>query len=472
MMKPRARLVARATRTAWRPRSRLTSVALAIAGLLVFTASTVTPSSSSTSAPDPVPYTTRTVLLGDAQIIGALYQPTRPTPNRSTGLFLTHENANFIGSVPCLQLAQRGFTVLCAKSQYAEQAVAMWDELALDVAGGLSYLRSLSTVKHVVLVGWSGGGAIMSYYQNVAQNGVAVCQDPRRLDPCSKDLAGMPPADGVVLLDSIPGIAFSDVTALDASVTNEDDLNHRDGALDMYDTANGFDPNGSSDYSQAFIDRYLNAQAQRETTITAQAQRLQHAVATGDGPYTDDAPMPIGRDAARIWQADPKLISHTQDAYPLISPQHPNGGPPQVVHSVRVPSASPDDNTSWSGGGNDFTANSFLSIAAIKAKNVQITDDSISGFDWQSTNTATASNVAGIHTPLLIMSMTGHYWLVPSEMYYRDATGTTDKRLAFVEGASHGFTPCTKCATTPGEFGDTVAETFDYVTNWLTGHYK
>ena len=30
-------------------------------------------------------------------------------------------------------------------------------------------------------------------------------------------------------------------------------------------------------------------------------------------------------------------------------------------------------------------------------------------------------------------------------------------------GATHNFTTCTKCEKTPGEFGDTVKTTFDYV---------
>jgi hypothetical protein len=38
---------------------------------------------------------------------------------------LTHEDANFIGSIPCVQLAQRGFTVLCVKSQYDQQSQAV-----------------------------------------------------------------------------------------------------------------------------------------------------------------------------------------------------------------------------------------------------------------------------------------------------------------------------------------------------------
>jgi pimeloyl-ACP methyl ester carboxylesterase len=450
-----------------RSRRARTLVVLAALALLV-PLLTVSSPAGRAAADTPIAYTTTTVLLGDQQIIGALYQPTKKTANQATGLFLTHENSDFIGSVPCVQLAQRGFTVLCAKSQYDEQAVANWDALALDVSAGVSYLRGLSTVHKVVLVGWSGGGAIMSYYQNVATNGLGACQDPQRLDPCGDDLAGMPAADGVVLLDAIPGIAFSDLTAWDASVTNESNLNTRNEALDMYSPANGYNATGSSNYSQAFINRYLNGQSAREDRIVSQAQKLQKKVTNGTAGYTDDAPMPIGRDAARIWQADSALISHTQGEYPLLSPQHPAGGAPQVVNSVRVPSARSSDNSSWSGGGNDFTADSYMSIAAVKTTKLRITDDSISGIDWASTNTATVDNVAGITTPLLIMSMTGHYWLVPSEMYYNNATRTSNKQLVFVEGATHGFTPCTACATTPGEFGDTVGETFNYVANWLT----
>jgi len=404
-------------------------------------------------------------------VIGALYQPVSPTPNQSTGLFLTHENSDFIGSVPCVQLAQRGFTVLCVKSQYADQAAANWDQLALDVSSSVTYLRSLPAVKRVVLVGWSGGGAIMAYYRNVAQNGIAACQASARLDPCGANLAGLPPADGVVLLDAIPGIAFSDLTALDAAVVNEANLRTRNEADDMFATRNGYNPDGSSDYTPAFINRYLAAQGKREANLVGRAENLRKQIARGNGQYTNDTPMPVGRDSARIWEADTSLIAHTKGSFPLISPEHPNGGPPQVVRSVRVPSSDPADNDAWDSSKGGFTANSFMSVAAIKAPHLTVTDDSIGGIDWSSSNTATVNNVRGIRSPLLIMSMTGHYWLVPSEMYYDNAIGTTNKQLVFVEGASHGFTPCSACATTPGQFGDTVAETFNYVSQWLTSHY-
>ncbi|MCF3961084.1 hypothetical protein [Streptomyces fuscigenes] len=423
------------------------------------------------SAPASAAYHTSTVLLGKAQVIGSLYQPDTPNGNQSTALLLTHENDDFIGSVPCVQLAARGYTVLCVKSQYADQAAADWDSLALDVSASVTYLRGLPAVDKVVLVGWSGGGAIMSYYQNVAQNGLAACQAAERLDPCGDDLGDMPPADGVVLLDAIPGIAFSDLTALDASVTDENDLRVRDESLDMFAGRNGYLANGPSAYSQTFINHYLAGQAQRENHLIGQAQKTGRQIGNGNGQYSNAAPMPVGRDSARLWEADPGLLSHTKGKYPVISPQHPGGGAPQVVRSVRVPSADPDDNETWDSSKGGFTNSSFLSVGAIRATNPKITADSISGIDWASSNTATVDNVKGIHSPLLIMSMTGHYWLVPSEMYYDNAVHAKSKQLVFVKGATHGFTPCTACAKTPGAFGDTVAETFNYVSSWLQKNY-
>ncbi len=446
------------------------SPAAAIPLVLLATVFATSRSRPAHSAPAGSAYTVNTVLVGSGGAIGGLYQPTAATPNQAISFVLIHEDNNFIGGIPCTQLAQRGFTVLCVKSEFSEQAQVDWDALALDVSNSVKILRGLTTVKKVLLVGYSGGGAIMSYYQNVAQHGLTACQAPERLDPCGDDLANMPPADGVVLLDAIPGIAFSDLTALDGSVVTETNLRTRDESLDMFAPRNGYDPAASSDYSAAFVDRYTTAQGLREDRLIAEAQSLQDQVARGTGQYSDDAPMTVGRDDARIWEADLDLISHTTSEFPVISPGHPDGGAPQVVHSVRVPSASPSSNEEWDPRKGGFSASSFLSVGAIRAPNLKITADSITGVDWASSNTATVSNVGGIRSPLLVMSMTGHYWIVPSEMYY-DTARTADKTLVYVEGASHGLTPCKPCATTPGEFGDTVTEIFDYMGNWATQRF-
>src|SRR6185437_8916821 len=333
-------------------------------------------------------YTVGTVLIGNNGAIGALYQPVSPTSESSTAFVLIHEDQNFIGTTPCVQLAQRGFTVMCVKSEFSEQALVDWDDLALDVGSSVSYLRGLASVKHVVLAGYSGGGAIMSYYQNVAQNGLSACQAPARLDPCGNNLASLPPADGVVLLDAIPGIAFADLTALDPSVVSEDNLNAVNQSLNMFNPRNGYSQSGSSDYSTAFIDRYTQAEGTRENRIIGTAQSSLNQIKQGKGEYSNDAPLPVGRDDAPIWYADLNLMSQTKGEFPLISPQNPNGSAPQVIHSVRVTSASPSTNDQWDSRKGGFTASSFMSVGAIKAPDLRITADSITGVDWASSNTA------------------------------------------------------------------------------------
>jgi hypothetical protein len=182
--------------------------------------------------------------------------------------------------------------------------------------------------------------------------------------------------------------------------------------------------------------------------------------------------MPVGRDVAEIAEADLNVLFHTQGKYPVISPANPNGGTPQVVDSIRPISASEAADDSWASGAGDYTAKSYMSTEAIVAPNLHITDDAITGVDWDSTNTATVDNVAGIKTPILIMGMTASQDIDPvqQEMYYQAAVGTSNKTLVYVDGATHGLTPCTTCAGASG-FGDTVAETFNYMSNWLTKNF-
>ena len=43
-----------------------------------------------------------------------------------------------------------------------------------------------------------------------------------------------------------------------------------------------------------------------------------------------------------------------------------------------------------------------------------------------------------------------------------------DKTLAFIDGATHGYTTCKPCERTPGEFGDTQKTTYDFADKWLS----
>jgi hypothetical protein len=448
-------------------RVRSLRIALLAAGSLVVA---VLPASPSGAQSTPVAYMMQSEQIGPPQLVVAtLFQPTSPTPNGSTAMIVVHQ-IPVADELPCPQLAQRGFTVVCT-----DETGATWDELAEGIGYGVSYARSLPGVRHVVLLGWSGGGSMVAYYQNVAENGVAVCQAPERLDPCSDALAHLPRADGVVFLDAIPGLAFSFMSALDASTVTPSGLTSQvKQPLDLFSPKNGYNPNPnqSSTYSSSFIGRYTQAQDQREMDLVSSAQRLDRQFTKVHRHSVDSMAFPVGRDAARIWQQDTSLLSHTKGKYPLITPSSPNGKV-QVVHSVRVPSASPVPSSPQA---NDaaptaFTVNTFLSESAIKASRYRLTADSIEGVDWASSNTSTVINVQGITVPLLMMSMTAHYWVVPSEMYYLAARKSKHTTLAYVEGATHEFSPCTVCGTSPNQYGDTETELFNYVGNWLAQRY-
>jgi pimeloyl-ACP methyl ester carboxylesterase len=328
------------------------------------------------------------------------------------------------------------------------------------------YARSLPGTTKVVLIGHSSGGPLMSAYQAIAENGVAFCRGPRRLSQCPDTLANLPRADGLILLDPIFGVGANVLTSVDPAVTDERRPRALDPRLDSFNPANGFARAGAH-YPDGFRAAYFAAQARRNNALIEGALAAARRVAAGQGQFVDDEPfLAAGANRRpRIWQPDLSMLSHTRGAYPLI---HGDGQvTTEVIRSVRVPSGTTPTTPVLNGGSLDTSAKRFLSTFATRAlPGYRVTEDSIEGVDWASSYTNTPSNVEGVTVPFLVMGMTGHYWLVSAEMAYQRVR-SADRSIAFVEGATHGFTPCAPCARTPGEFGDTVAHTFDYIAAWL-----
>jgi hypothetical protein len=143
----------------------------------------------------------------------------------------------------------------------------------------------------------------------------------------------------------------------------------------------------------------------------------------------------------------------------------------EVPQSVRVAAAEPARNWSYAGGVTTYTLDSFMSFGAIRATDdFLVTEDSIEGVIWESSNAATPSNITGVRAPTLIAAMGAHYFIAPSEMYYQRSP-SADKTMVVVEGATHGFQPCRPCERTPGEFGDTMKTLFDYTAEWLRARF-
>ena len=145
--------------------------------------------------------------------------------------------------------------------------------------------------------------------------------------------------------------------------------------------------------------------------------------------------------------------------------------PTEVLVSVRVPSGKASDALTFNGSAWTGTVKAFLAGHAVRTlPDYGMSEDDITGVDWDSANSSTSTNVKGVTVPLLIMTMTGHYFLRPSEIVL-DAAASADKTLVGNEGASHGITPCGPCGATPTQFGDTVKRAYDYLDGWLAKRY-
>ena len=131
----------------------------------------------------------------------------------------------------------------------------------------------------------------------------------------------------------------------------------------------------------------------------------------------------------------------------------------QIVQSVRPTMGQPEEMGSYQ----QFTVRQFLASAALRTtQEYAMIENSITGIDWASSNTSAPSNVERVTVPLLIMAMSCHYFIVPDEIIF-EHSASKDKQIVYVEGASHGFTPCRP------EYGDTMKRVFDYVDTWLSG---
>ncbi|MGH2447322.1 MAG: alpha/beta hydrolase family protein [Chloroflexota bacterium] len=406
-------------------------------------------------------------------VAGVLYQPAVLGDKSQIAIFIMHSGADYLTFPACSQMAERGYRVLCANGSDSKSGFTddeSIDRMLLDAKLGVEYLRGYPGVRKIVLWGHSGGGTLMSAYEDIAQNGVKICQGPEKIMKCPQKLAGLPLADGVMLIDSNFGLAPTFLFSLDPAVVKANSGMKLNPALNSFNPKNGFNPAGSN-YSSAFIHRFLTAQGRRNDRLIAAALHRWALIKAGKGLYIDDEPLVIpggnfrGYDN-RFFAQDVRLWSHTIEPRQLLLP----GGKviKEIVHTVRVPANPVSHTDSLFYGALQTTVYKFLTTYAIRVtRNYGYGSDSIHGIDWRSSYSSVPGNVEGIDAPLLVMGMTGHWEYMAAETIY-DHAGSRDKTLMYVEGALHGYTTCRPCEKFPGQFGDTRQTTFNYIDRWLS----
>ena len=403
---------------------------------------------------------------------GAFYEPVTPGPKAQVAVFIMHSAGDYLSHSGCTELSKRGYRVLCANNATGKSGVSndgVIDRVMLDAKAGIAWLHRQPGVRKIVLMGHSGGGTVMTAYQLIAEGGVKACQGPEKIWKCPDSLAGMPPADGVMLIDSNWGLAEMTLLSIDPAVADESDGTKLDAALDMFNPANGFKPAGST-YAPAFRARFLTAEGRRMNALIAMAGERLAAIQAGRGRFTDDEPFVVPgatllANSNRLLSQDVTLLARSRRPWPLV---HSDGSVTTgIIRSVRVPENTRNPTGSMMAGALKTTVRNFLSTYAVRTTPTYGYDaDSLDGVEWTSSYASPPGNVSGITVPLLTLGMTGHWEALAAEDIY-DRARSTDKTIAFIEGADHSYRTCTKCERTPGEFGDTQKTTYDFIDRWI-----
>ena len=99
-------------------------------------------------------------------------------------------------------MASRGYRVMMV-NYYGNEVI--YEEYLAPLAAAVKYLRGLPDVQKIVMTG-RGGGAVLTYYQDVAERSQNL-NGPERMYPCKgKIVEGLPPVDGVMNLDARAGV--------------------------------------------------------------------------------------------------------------------------------------------------------------------------------------------------------------------------------------------------------------------------
>ena len=424
------------------------------------------PSMAQTGSPK-----TTFVRLGQG-VPGVLYEPATSGPKAEIAVFVMHSAVDYLQFSACTELSMRGYRVLCANNTTSKAGTENdlnIDRVLLDARLGVSWLRKYPGVRKVVLFGHSGGGVLMSTYQAIAEGGLKACQGPEKIIKCPNDLADLPPADGLMLVDANYGTSVMTLFSIDPAVMDESSGQKIDPKLDLFNPRNGFAPNGAK-YSEEFTRRFQNAVAKRESQLIKTALERLQKINERQGRFIDDEPFVVpGANYNgfnnKFFAQDIRFLSRTRKPWPLL---HKDGKmTTEIIHTVRVPENIESATASMQRGALKTTVRRFLNTFSVRVnEDFGYDEDSIRGIDWTSSYTAPAGSVRNVHAPLLTMGMTGHWEFLAAEIIYENAR-SADKTIAFVDGATHVFTTCTRCEKTPGRFGDTLKTTYDYVDSWL-----
>lgn len=400
------------------------------------------------------------------RVNAARYMPdSGPAPH--IAFLAAHRTGNTIGSSTCTELASRGFMAICFNTSFRNDNTGIqWEKLPYDVKAVMDYARSQPGIERVILLGHSGGSPMMSLYQAIAENGAEFCQRPDMLTTCEgEDYGELTLADAMVYPDAHPGNPVQSLRGLNPAIRIENGVKTIDPELDLFDPANGYNPHGSSQYSDEFVSRYFAAQSARMNELIEEVQGIQARIAAGEYGLDDDDLIVIPGGNAVIVHAAPQLVPE------MITTKNPtklmrNDGTivTQMFRSVMVADQNLGANAASLAGADIRKLSTFMSSFAIRS------NDSLIDIDYCSTINSTTCAVGAIEAPSLFLAMGGYKFIRDHEIMYQKSAAE-DKDFVVIEGALHGYNACTRCESHPGQYGNSTRNTFDYIRDWTKARF-
>ena len=385
---------------------------------------------------------------------GIYHTPAGAQP--ATAYLFMHPRGGNVTHFALQPLAEKGFGALGMGSRSMNRT-GIHEEFVLDVAAGVKFLRSRG-VKQIILVGHSGGGSLMSFYQSQAETA-----PPNRVkstpagDPPDLNRFDMPKADALITLNAAEGEGLHFSHHLDPSLTDEHDPFSYDPSLDMYNPENGFRvPPEQTKYTPEFVDRVTRAQQARARRLVELARSyvreqdyyrsLMQSPAFKQMSLNDqliierraefDRPMILYRTRADLRYYDLSIDQSDREVGHMTGPEK-DGHRRSDLRNWRY-----EDPLSTG-----ITAREFLST---------LSADSHARM-WD--------NMAKIRVPVLVVNSSADSGIHRSEHEKTfAAVGSTDKEKLWIVGGEHGLEP----HGPQGGRGDQRVQFVDAITRWAT----
>jgi hypothetical protein len=385
--------------------------------------------------PDDARVTSLALRTDDFRQIRALYWAPASGPSPRVGVVVMHPRVDFTHHYAVPRLVAAGFGVLAANSRHVNNDVSCeHEELVLDVAACVKWLRKKAGVAKVVLLGNCGGGSLVAFYQAQAKRPAAerLARSPGGTPTCFA-AAEMTPADAVALVAAHRGQGHVLLRSIDAAVVDEADPFASDPRVDVYDERNGFrEPPAASSYAAAFVERVRAAQVARVQRIDATARALvaTHAGAAEEIEQASFAERPFAerQEVQRRAAYEPVMIVHRTMANPAFTDPSLDADPEGATREYgSLLSDRPDLM--------NMTAMGFARTCTPRAW--------LSTWSGLSSNADLVANVARIDEPTLVVHAPRD-----REVYVErdvrpvfEACAAVDRTLVRVEGARHYFEP-------------------------------